>query len=274
MGQTNLLLENWQQQEKIFIDTLVISRKKPTKNSTHDLRVATKKMRSYLRLKKQLTGEEWKESFLKLYALFKSFGLLSDFNTSISLVRKQERKEGVQVIFFKEYLSVNRALAKKWAKRDAKNFNEQELDIFKQHLEITLTDKEIVERIIELSISKLKKAKMLSQHFEKNAHEIRKQLKDVYYWLKICPEELAENFIDLKALDKILDCLGDWQDHFTVRKKINRYRKDLPKKNEEKQLLKKFENNLASSQHELLQNARDTWKEIEYKNNSTSLSSS
>jgi hypothetical protein len=39
-----------------------------------DLRVAVKKMRSYLRLKEELTKDEWKESFSKISALFKSFG--------------------------------------------------------------------------------------------------------------------------------------------------------------------------------------------------------
>jgi len=58
MEGSNLILKNWLQQEKIFIDNLMLSRKRPTKISVHDLRVAVKKMRSYLRLKQQFTGEE------------------------------------------------------------------------------------------------------------------------------------------------------------------------------------------------------------------------
>jgi CHAD domain-containing protein len=65
MEGSNLILKNWLQQEKVFNDNLILSRKRPTKISIHDLRVAVKKMRSYLRLKQQFAGEEWKNRFQK-----------------------------------------------------------------------------------------------------------------------------------------------------------------------------------------------------------------
>ena len=55
--------------------------------------------------------------------------------------------------------------------------------------------KKICEKIIQLSALKIKKVKTLAKHFQKNAHEIRKQLKDVYYWLKICPKDLLDLLI-------------------------------------------------------------------------------
>ena len=124
MEGSNLILKNWLQQEKVFNDNLILCRKMPTKISVHDLRVAVKKMRGYLRLKQQLTGEEWKESFSKISALFKSFGRLRDYDMSLTLIRKFERKEFLSFIFFKEYLSVNRSLTRKWAKQNALKFNE------------------------------------------------------------------------------------------------------------------------------------------------------
>ena len=57
---SNLILKNWLLQEKIFNDNLILSRKRPTKISVHDIRVAVKKMRSYLRLKEEFTGENGK----------------------------------------------------------------------------------------------------------------------------------------------------------------------------------------------------------------------
>ena len=263
MEGSNLILKNWLQQEIIFNDNLILSRKRPTKISVHDLRVAVKKKRSYLRLKQQFTGKEWKESFSKISALFKSFGRLRDYDMSLSLVRKLERKELLSFIFFKEYLSVNRSLTRKWAKQNATKFNEHEPDVFTEQFKlITGSNAEIAERIIQLSALKIKKVKNLAKHFYKNAHEIRKQLKDVYYWLKICPKNLVEGFINMKVLDRVLNYLGEFQDHFILKKKIKQYIKDLPKRNEEKEVLKSLGKKSETAQKEILNKAFKKWEGI------------
>ena len=262
----NLILKNWLQQEKIFNDNLILSRKRPTKISVHDLRVAVKRMRSYLRLKQQFTGEEWKGSFSKISALFKSFGRLRDYDMSLTLTRKLERKEFLSFIFFKEYLSVNKSLTRKWAKQDAIKFNEQEPDFFNEQFELLIgTNEEVCEKIVQLSALKIKTVRSLAKHFHKNAHEIRKQLKDLYYWLKICPKELAEDFINMKVLDMTLNYLGNFQDHFILKKKIRQYMKDLPKRNEEKEMLKSFDKKLETAQKEILNRAIKKWDEIRNK---------
>jgi CHAD domain-containing protein len=220
-------------------------------------------MRSYLRLKQHFAGEEWKESFSKICALFKSFGRLRDYDMSLTLIRKLERKEFLSFIFFKEYLSVNKSLTRKWAKQDAIRFNEQEPDIFNEQFKLLAgSDAEISERIIQLSALKIKKVRSLAKHFHKNAHEIRKQLKDLYYWLKICPKVLAESFINMKVLDRTLNYLGSFQDHFILKKKIKQYIKDLPKKNEEKEMLKDFDRKIGTGQKEILNKAIKKWEEI------------
>ena len=263
MAENNLILKNWLLQEKVFNDNLIASRKRPTKISVHDLRVSVKKMRSYLRLNEELRGKKWKESFLKISALFKSFGRLRDYDMSLTLIRKLERKEFLSFIFFKEYLSVNRSLTRKWAKHDAIKFNEHEANIFTEQFKLIAgSNAEVTERIIQRSTLKIKKIKILAKHFHKNAHEIRKQLKDVYYWLKICPKSLAENFINMKALDKVLNYLGNFQDHFILQKKIRQYKKDLPKKNEEKEMLKGLDKKLETAGKEILNKALKKWEEI------------
>ena len=266
MEKGNLILKNWLQQVKIFNDSLLISRKRPTKISVHDLRVAVKKLRSYLRLKQHLTGQDWKGSFSTITALFKSFGRLRDYDMSLTLMRKSERKELLSFIFFKEYLSVNRSLTRKWAKQNAIKFNEHEPENFNEHFKlITGSNSEISEKIIQLSALKIKKVKNLAKHFHKNAHEIRKQLKDLYYWLKICPKELAESFVNMKVLDRVLNYLGSFQDHFILKKKIKQYIIDLPRANEEKIMLKDLEKKLTIIQNELLDEAIKKWEGIENK---------
>ena len=263
MEGSNLIVKHWLQQEKIFNDNLILSRKRPTKLSVHDLRVSVKKMRSYLRLKQQFTGEEWKESFSKTSVLFKSFGRLRDYDMSLTLIRKFERKQFSSFIFFKEYLSVNRSLTRKWAKQNAIRFTEQEPDGFTEQFKLLAgSNAEISERIIHLSALKIKKVKNLAKHFHKNAHEIRKQLKDVYYWLKICQKGLAESFINMKVLDLTLNYLGSFQDHFILKKKIKQYTKDLPKKNEEKEMLKSCNKKLETAQKQILNRAIKKWEEI------------
>ena len=266
MEENNLILKNWLQQEKIFNDNLILSRKRPTKISVHDLRVAVKKKRSYLRLKQQFTGEEWKESFSKISVLFKSLGRLRDYDMSLTLIRKLERKELLSFIFFKEYLSVNRSLTRKWAKQGAVKFNEYEPEVFTEQIKLLAgSNTETSERILQLSALKIKKVKTLAKHFHKNAHEIRKQLKDVYYWLKICPKALAESFINIKVLDRVLNYLGNFQDHFILKKKIKQYIKDLPKKNEEKEMLISLGKKLETAQKEIVNKAVKKWEEIRNK---------
>ena len=261
MIEDNLILQNWRQQKKNFTDNLLISRKRPTKVSVHELRVAVKKIRSYLRLKKEISGGDWKELFSTILALFKSFGKKSDFGMSITLTRQYERKEQLSVDNFRKWLNVNRALTRQWARQDAIKFNIQELDILDQQFNLVLTDKEICEKILECSIVKIKKAKTLSKHFQKNAHKIRKQLKDVHHWLKICPKDFTVNFIRMGALDQMLKSLGSWQDHYVLRRKINQYTKDLAS-NEEKEILKILDTKLGGAQDDLLPKAKHKWKSV------------
>lgn len=260
-AEENLILKNWRQQEKNFIDNLFTCRKRPTKASVHELRVAVKRLRSYLRLKKQITGQEWKGSFSNILILFKSFGQVSDLDMSITLIKQQERKEQLSFQKFRDHLSVNRALNRKWVKQDAMKFNTRELDILTDQFNLDLTDKEICEKILHYSVLKIKKVKILSKHFQKNSHKIRKQLKDVYSWIKICPKDFIEHFIRIRSLDQMLKYLGGWQDHYVLRKKINQFSAEISQ-SEEKTLLKTMENKLADIQDDFLEKAKHKWKTV------------
>ena len=261
MEQTNLLLESWLQQKKVFFDNLDINRKRPTITSVHDLRVAIKKLRSYLRLKKKLKGDEWKPAFSNISGLFKSFGKVGDLDMSLTILRNQEHKKLLLFPFFKEEITVNRSLSRKWAKQDAIKFNEKDVDDFDPQFNLDLTDEDICEKIIQFSVLKIKKVKELSKHFEKNAHKIRKELKDVYNWVKISPEYFDKKFINLDDIDQMLKYLVSWQDHFVFRKLIGHYIKDLPE-NEEKANLKTLEKKLKPVQDKFLDKAKKKWQDV------------
>ena len=263
MNGDNLILKNWLQQKKAFIDNLTISRKRPTKDSVHDLRVAVKKMRSYLRLNEAFTKEKWQDSFSGIKDLFKCFGRLRDFDMSLELCRKQERKWQIAAPAFKEYLCVNRSLTRRWAKQAANKFNEQQ-SIFNFQFSFfdDLSVAETSAMIIAMAAVKIKKTRRLKKNFTKNAHEIRKQLKDVLYWLKICPKELLEKVVDVKNVDSTLKYLGTWQDQYIFRKKIKQYSAELASQNE-KNLFDDMQKKMINPQKELLEKAEKKLNQIE-----------
>src|SRR5688572_10524829 len=261
MERSNLLLKRWLEQKKVFNKNLLINRKRPTIDAVHDLRVAVKKLRSYLRLKKRLNGDAWKESFSTISALFKSFGTVGDLDMSLALLRKQEHKKLLLFPFFKEHLFANRSTSRKTAKQDAINFNVKDLDASENQFNLDLTDKEICEKIIHHAGSKIDKVKKLTDHFQKNAHKIRKLLKDVYNWVRIDPKYFDKNFINLRDLDQMLTHLGSWQDHFVFRNKIAQFIKDSPQ-NADNSNLKTLEKKLKPVQNEFLEKAKDKWKDV------------
>ena len=253
MDEENLILKSWLQQKKVFIDNLIISRKRPTKDSVHDLRVAVKKMRSYLRLNEEFTKEDWRPSFSGFKRLFRSFGRLRDLDMSLELTREAERKWQLSLGQFKQYLATNRSLTRRWAKQAARDFNEQQsIFDFRFNFFTGLSVADATEKILILSKEKIKKTKRLKKHFDKHAHEIRKLLKDVLYWIKICPKEDSEKNIDGKALDRLLKLLGAWQDQFIYRRTAIQYSKAFDVKGPEKDNIRALLKNIGTDQHDLL----------------------
>ena len=66
----------------------------------------------------------------------------------------------------------------------------------------------------------------------------------------------------MKVLDRVLNYLGNFQDHFILQKKIRQYIKDLPKKNEEKKMLKGLDKKIETVQKEILNKAIKKWEVI------------
>ena len=258
----NLLLENWCRQKEVFINNLAIIRDRPTKTSVHDLRVSVKKIRAYLRLSEKISGNKWKSSFSTVAALYKSAGRLSDFDISFACILKR-LKTNEAFTNFKEYLSANRAVTRKWTKETATAFNEKDLDALEQFFKLELTDVEITKKIIQFSKARLKTAKDLMNHLEKNVHKLRKLLKDVCNWAKIGQKELIDEFINIKALDNMLKHLGNWQDLFVLKEKTTEYQEEIVIDTTEKEVLDDLQNELTQSQKRELDLALRKWKNVE-----------
>src|SRR5688572_26059196 len=100
MPVTDSVLQYWDQQQKIFAESITLLKQKPGKIATHELRVTIKKTRSYLRLRQELTGEIWQEDFAQTKKLYLTVGRFRDTGMSQLLLIKFQRKENIIVPSF------------------------------------------------------------------------------------------------------------------------------------------------------------------------------
>lgn len=256
MAPENFILETWNEQQLVFSNNLRIIRQKPTKKSVHDLRVSIKKIRSYLRLRVEITGELWKEQFAPVKNLFTTSGILRDFEMSLPLLLKYHQKENLSLPSFTKYLQLNKSLTQKWTKKATLEFYEDQLQLLTNSMyssSAALTNEELIIKIKELAEGVLKKITLLVNDLNKNAHEIRKLLKDLYYWLIVCPNNPVSDLVEIKFLDKILHYLGEWQDNFIFHKKLKYFRNEyLLKKSKEAETAKIIEKKTYEIRSELL----------------------
>jgi CHAD domain-containing protein len=263
------ILKSWDEQINVFHHNLLKLKIRPGKNAVHDLRVAIKKIRSYLRLNKEITGTMISKEFGHLDLLFKTTGRQRDFEMSASLLSRYSRREKISATHFKKILQVDCRITRKWTKQEAQKFEKKCLQILTGDIYASFSpvrDEELVQKIKLLVTKILKKTGKLSTHLKKNVHEIRKMLKDPYYWLKSLPENSMVVEYRVKAFEKLLDNLGDWQDRFIFLNKLSRYKKEFAVKNDsEAGALKKFEETAKKEQADLFKKIKINLKELLFK---------
>jgi CHAD domain-containing protein len=228
----NFIIKNWNEQQMVFLNNLNEIRTTPKKKSVHDLRVSIKKMRSFLRLSEFISGQSWKDAFTSVKILFRTSGKLRDFDVSLSLLSNYKRIENLTLPSFIKYLELNKSRSSELTIKEALNFNDDQLLALTSimHLSIaTLTDEELISKIKEKVEMLLKKISQLGKNFNKNLHEIRKILKDIYYWLSACPYNPISNIV-IEKLDQILQDLGSWQDNFVFLEKLKKVMKEFLEK--------------------------------------------
>ncbi|HYM92667.1 MAG TPA: CHAD domain-containing protein, partial [Chitinophagaceae bacterium] len=181
-------------------------------------------------LRQELTAEKWADAFNSIKLLFQTLAKERDFEMALSLLYSYQRREKTILPHFKKFLQTSGRLTRRWSRQAALDFNNEQLQILTNsfHLSFSgLSDEQVVNKIKELAIKILKKVKKLAFNFKKNIHEIRKLLKDLYYWLKACPENPVSDVLKLKLLEKILDDMGRWQDHFIFLNKLKDFKKEF-----------------------------------------------
>jgi len=123
------------------------------------------------------------------------------------------------------------------------------------------TNEQIQDEIQKIIRGDLKKAIPHFKKLRENTHEVRKHLKDIFYWLELCPAEVIYSTPQRKKLHKILDGLGDWQDNEVLLIKVKHFRKDyIAKEADEYNDLKQLEKFIKNKKDDLLNVAEEKMK--------------
>lgn len=230
----NYLLKHWEEQSRVFLENLAAIRIKPGKRNIHDLRVAIKKLKSALRLAVHFADEEEKVDFETIRLLFRLTGKYRDVEISIFLLRKIARDETLELPSLSRNLRAMLAVTRNTAKREALKDQETELAFIHNWIsgQLSPVSNEMLEKKIEEQVAIITCGlKKLLDKFNQHAHEIRIQLKQLYYWLKLSEVNPFFDKRQMKILDKALLALGNWHDYFVLHEKIRRFRKEYLVKN-------------------------------------------
>ena len=262
MAGINFILKNWKKQQTVFLQNLEGLRKKAkeeTIDMVHDLRVATKKLRSYLKLLTLLLN---KKDYLVLFErteqLFNVLGKHRDIEMGLNVINSFEKENKISYTDFCYHLKAVHQQAWAWVQIALDDYDEKELLALTASVEQDLKDKSSDELLVKLNgiVEKgLNKAKRLSAHLDKQPHLIRKLFKDIFYWASLLPKEILTPD-QLKSIKKSLEYLGNWQDLEMLQRKVKHFRKDfVPDTKEDHRLLKELEKTIMDKKQKILDGA-------------------
>lgn len=229
MSITNFLLQHWEEQCRVFSDNLAIIRQRPVKKAVHDLRVAVKKLKSCLRLAHDSSIDHEGRKFDSIQQFFRVTGKYRDVDISLSLLRKTGREEKISIPAFSRNLQAMQRATRDMVRVSAQMEYETELGTLSAWMKEKLspvTDEALAAKTEELAAEILETVRELSKKFAHNAHAIRKQLKQLFYWLKLCPVNPFFDKTQMKNFEKALTALGTWHDYFVLHGKTRSFRKE------------------------------------------------
>jgi CHAD domain-containing protein len=242
MNESNLILSFWKKEQTEFNRNLSILKQHCNKEAVHDIRVACKKLRAYLKLYILLKKEpEWGYLLNNTEELFDILGKQRDVEICLDLIVNYEKENQCQLIEIKQYLALMLKKTLGWSNQSIHLYHKRELSkialLFKE--DNSLGDKDALIKQIQAIIDyHLASVKTLF----KQPHKIRICLKELYYWTTIVTDGDLKNEYHQKELHTILDYLGEWQDNEILLVKAKHFRRDyLPNPFKEAALVKIFE---------------------------------
>lgn len=229
MPADNFIVRHWNAERKIFDQNFLLLKEKLSADPIHDLRVAVKKLRSYLKLHGILFNRtDFKHTFEKTNQLFSVLGKHRNVEITKQLLPsftgKNKAVPGSLVI----YLELLQEQVTPFCQQTIQEYDKKPLDELTNQLEKDiegLTTDDLINKIKDVIISSIEDVEDNLKHFQKKSHLVRKLLKDIYYWLKTLPEGIVLTKSETKMANKILDHLGSIQDHEVLTANIKSFRK-------------------------------------------------
>lgn len=268
MAETFFLIQHWKKQQKIFLANLVLLKHKPDTDPVHDWRVAVKKFRSYLKLfffiQERKSDKEWMATTEKL---FRILGKQRDISMSQSLLAEIEKKNKVIYPSLRSYFDYIFSESEKRTNHALPSYDAGELQKTCKQIIVdcsAISNEEIQKRTTDVIARQIEKIMSLFKDVcRKNAHLLRKLMKDLLYWVSICPFPTPIDAGSYRKLNKITDELGAWQDMEVFLLNIQHFRNDqLPKGTVEYAAYKELEKQLKTERRELLQKAEKAAKDF------------
>lgn len=261
MSDQHLIANHWEKEKKKFDVSLSGLKKQIDAEAVHNIRVAIKKFRAFLGLYILLKKEqEWNCSLNKTEELFDVFGKQRDIQICLELIRLYEKENNCRYNELKKYLKYLLTKIQSWVRQSVQVYQEEELSKISvlMNKDSNLQDKKkLIQNIQDIINSQLTAVKT---DF-KRPHKVRQNLKKVYYWIGLLPENTSGEVFDIKKLRHILDELGKWQDNEILLTRIRHFRKDyLPKSFEEASLVKMLEEKLKIKKEEIRKSALNKTK--------------
>ncbi len=262
MPASNFIIQHWEKQQTVFSDNLLSLQTAIGPDPIHDWRVAVKKLRSYYKLRTELTGKkDHKKDWKPTDELFRVLGKYRDLQMNLELLNDLEKRYKKEYDLLKEFLRAALPEAEKRIQAVLSIYPGEEQTVYISSLYpilLPFTNTVLIEKIRNLFSTQLKKITGHLNNMETEAHLLRKELKDIFYWLVICPPNSVILSSLLKSLEKNLDRLGAWQDHETLRLKIRLYRKEfVPRHTGEYNDYKELESKLKKKNSDLLESIKN-----------------
>ena len=256
----NSILTRWQTELETFHKNLSLLREEITTEPVHDLRVAIKKLRSYLKLYIIICGKnDIEKHFQETRKLFSVLGKHRNVEIAKGLLTTPGSKNHpIQSLFY--FLQLLQEQIAPFCRQAIDLYDTNGLEFLTGQLQQDLENidsTEISKKIKEEIESCVIAIKEDVKHFKKRSHRVRKRLKDIYYWSKIFEEQVYFNNAALKVLDKTLEDLGNIQDYEILATNLSYFRKTiLPQDGHESELLKKIVAETKKTKESLLKKAQ------------------
>lgn len=184
----------------------------------HDFRVAFKRWRALVRVIRKKTGLPWKQSLEPLRIYYKECGRKRDLEIALSMVQKNRHRSPGLEGFLEAGILANTRETKAKGLKDIPVILKEYLS----KLKTTMGDPESGMGISDLRKAEDKRRRQAARELQKDPipwHQIRKELKDLFYL-----KELRKGSSRVsRKLSRILDILGDMQDHQSLLNWIKDY---------------------------------------------------